>query len=273
MKKIHKILSIILAVISLGCFAAGCKKENDGSIQRNPEYTYNGTHILTAPDTDKYLVQNGSCDYVVVIPEKDSELLRDAKNEFFYFFQMATGVSIKIVTDEGLTHSANNKYISLGETALLKSAGIEVDKKQLGVDGLRIVTKDNSIFLIGGSDYGTVNAVYTFMELTFGLQVYYYDCIEIEQNVKNKKLKAYDVTDIPDIKLRQTKFQIINKPFSSDYDVMQFGARLRYTRQFYPTCYSPYMSYDDSSDLSSSSHNTTTYVLPESVYRAEHGKW
>lgn len=273
MKKIHKILSIILAVISLGCFAAGCKKENDGSIQRNPEYTYNGTHILTAPDTDKYLVQNGSCDYVVVIPEKDSELLRDAKNEFFYFFQMATGVSIKIVTDEGLTHSANNKYISLGETALLKSAGIEVDKKQLGVDGLRIVTKDNSIFLVGGSDYGTVNAVYTFMELTFGLQVYYYDCIEIEQNVKNKKLKAYDVTDIPDVKLRQTKFQIINKPFSSDYDVMQFGARLRYTRQFYPTCYSPYMSYDDSSDLSSSSHNTTTYVLPESVYRAEHGKW
>ena len=274
MKKIYKILSIIMATISMACFATGCKNENNS--ETNPEIernVYNGTHILTAVDTDKDLVKNGICEYVLVVPEADSELLRDAKNEFLYFFQMATGIAIRTITDVGLTHNPNNKYISLGETTLLKSAAIEWDKSQLGVDGVRIVTKDNSIFLVGGSDYGTVNSVYTFMELTFGLQVYYYDCIEIEKNVANKKLKAYDVTDIPDVKLRQTKFQIIKQPFSSDYDVMQFGARLRYTRQFYPICYSPYMSYDDSSDASSASHNTTTYVLPESVYRTEHGKW
>ena len=199
--------------------------------------------------------------------------MRDAKNEFLYFFEMATGISLKTDTDEGLTHSANNKYISLGETTLLESAGVKVDKQKLGTDGVRIVTKDDTIFLVGGSDYGTVNSVYTFMELTFDLGVYYYDCIEIEENVSNKKLKAYDVTDIPDIKLRQTSYEIIRKPFSSDYDVMNFGARLRYTRRFYDICYAPYKSYNDAESESSPSHNTNTYVLPESEYKDTHGKW
>ena len=271
MKKLNKILSLILAVISTASVAVGCSNENEVSpVQAN---VYNGTHILTANDTDKDLVRNGKCDYVLITPKEDSKLLRDAKNEFLYFFEMATGISLKTDTDEGLTHNPNNKYISLGETTLLESANVAWDKQQLTTDGVRIATKDNSIFLVGGSDYGTVNAVYTFMELTFDLQVYYYDCIEIDKNVANKKLKAYDVTDIPDIKLRQTSYEIIRKPFSSDYDVMNFGARLRYTRRLYDICYAPYQSYDDASDLSSPSHNTNDYVLPESQYKAEHGDW
>ena len=197
MKKTNKILSLILAVISTVCFGAGCAGESVERVERN---VYNGTHVLTAKETEKDFVKNGRCDYVLVTPKEDSKLLRDAKNEFLYFFEMATGITMKTATDEGLTHNANSKYISLGETTLLNSANIQWDKKQLGTDGVRIATKDNSVFLVGGSDVGTVNSVYTFMELTFGLQVYYYDCIEIEKNVVNKKLKAYDVTDIPDIK-------------------------------------------------------------------------
>jgi hypothetical protein len=271
MKKINKILSIILAVLSTACFAVGCTDGEDvAPVQAN---VYNGTHILTAKATDKDLVKNGQCDYVLVTPKEDSKLLRDAKNEFLYFFEMATGITLKTTTDEGLTHNPNNKYISLGETTLLQSANVKWDKKQLGTDGVRIVTKDNTIFLVGGSDYGTVNSVYTFMEITFDLEVYYYDCIEIQKNVANKKLAAYDVTDIPDIKLRQTTYEIIRKPFSSDYDVMQFGARLRYTRTFYDTCYAPYNSYNDAERATSPSHNTNTYVLPESEFKSLHPKW
>ncbi len=270
MKKTNRILSLILAVISTVCFGAGCAGESVEPVERN---VYNGTHVLTAKETEKDFVKNGRCDYVLVTPKDDSKLLRDAKNEFLYFFEMATGITMKTATDEGLTHNANSKYISLGETTLLKSANIQWDKKQLGTDGVRIATKDNSVFLVGGSDVGTVNSVYTFMELTFGLQVYYYDCIEIEKNVVNKKLKAYDVTDIPDIKLRQTSYQIIRKPFSSDYDVMNFGARLRYTRRLYDICYAPYKSYNDAENDSSPSHNSNTYVLPESQYKEAHGKW
>ena len=273
-KKANKIVAIALALVSTCCFIGGCKDNANGeAVSPVRENVYDGTHILTAPDTDKYLVENGKCDYVLVLPAEDNETLRDAKNEFSYFFQMATGISLKTTTDTGLTHNANNKYISIGETELFKSADISWDKKQLGNDGVRIATKDSSIFLVGGSDRGTLNSVYTFMEITFDLQVYYYDCIEIEKNVSNKKLKAYDVTDIPDIGLRVTSYQIVSKPFSSDYDVLNFASRLRYTRSSYSNTYYLYKSYDDSSNDGSASHNTNTYILPESVYKADHMKW
>ena len=37
------------------------------------------------------------------------------------------------------------------------------------------------------------------MQITFDFESYAYNCYEIEENVLTKKLKAYDVTDIPDI--------------------------------------------------------------------------
>lgn len=277
MKKMIKGLAVALSAFLTMSMVVGCTNQNEsGSVPSTgtvEENGYNGTHILTATDTDKYLVQNGKCNYVLVVPAEESDLIREAKNEFVYFFKKATGITLKTVKDTGLTHNASNRYISLGNTTLFRSTGIEVDKKELDIDGVRIVTKDNSIYLVGAHDQGALNSVYTFFEITFGLEVYSYDCIEIEENVTNKKLKNYDVTDVPDLKLREINYEYVRTPFSDDYDVMQLASRLRFTRDFYGSCYGSYLNYDDTNDEHRMGHNTTDFVLPKSQYQAIHPDW
>lgn len=272
MKNKIKALSVALAVLLTASCIVACKNNGDSSTSdlTTNETVFKGTHIFTAPDTDKYLVQNGRCDYVLVTPEVESAKIREAKNEFIYFFKMATGITLKTVKDTGLTHNANNHYISLGTTKLFESTGIQIDKKQLDIDGVRIVTKDNSIYLFGATDVGTLNAVYTFFDITFGLEVYYYDCMEIEEGVRDKKFKNYDVTDIPDFSNRELKGITV---FSDDYDVKQLGSRTRTNRSFYGECYASCSSYDDSTFDVRQGHNSNANHLPEAQYKAEHPKW
>lgn len=268
-----RIKVVVFALVALFAinFASACKKNDDSGLPTGSnEIVYNGTHILTSPDTDKYLVKNGSCDYVVVVPENESAKIREAKNEFIYFFNMATGITLKTVSDTGLVHNENNRYISLGKTKLFESTGLQIDERKLDVDGVRIITKDNSVYLLGASDYGTLNAVYTFFEVTFGLEVYYYDCIEIEEGIKDKKLKNYDITDIPDIPLREMKDLTA---FSDDYDVKQLGSRMRSNRTFYGQCYGSCSSYDDNFFDVRTGHNSNYNFLTESQYKSEHPKW
>ena len=273
MKKKIKILSTLLAVLlALSC-GVGCKSGDISSTDAPPvnnEEGFKGIHNLSAPDTDKFLVQNGRCDYVLVTPEEESAKIREAKNEFLYFFKMATGITLKAIKDTGLTHNENQRYISLGNTKLFESSGIEIDKQLLDIDGVRIVTKDNSIYLTGAQDQGTLNAVYTFFDITFGLEVYYYDCMEIEEGVRDKKLKNYDVTDIPDFPNRELKGVTV---FSDDYDVKQLNSRMRTTRTFYSECYASCPSYDDNTFDVRQGHNSNSNHLPEAQYKTEHPKW
>lgn len=87
------------------------------------------------------------------------------------FLDLATGSNIQIVTDAGLSYDASKKYISVGDTALVKSAGITVDQKVLTRSGFRIVSKDNSVFLVGGGDFGTLYAAYEFLTQEIGFEV------------------------------------------------------------------------------------------------------
>ena len=106
MKKKIKILSTLLAVLlALSC-GVGCKSGDISSTDAPPvnnEEGFKGIHNLSAPDTDKFLVQNGRCDYVLVTPEEESAKIREAKNEFLYFYKRATGITLKAIKDTGLT--------------------------------------------------------------------------------------------------------------------------------------------------------------------------
>ena len=173
MKKIcSRILSILLsATVVFGLVS--CKKEEVPVDPTEKLSTYQGTHIYTAPDTSDYLVQNGKSDYVVVIPENASDYVVSAQEEFVHLFEKATDIQLRKATDTGLTHNASAKYISIGETTLLSSSGITLDKAQLGQDGGRVVTKDKSVYICGGADTGTLFMVYTFMNITFNYETYY----------------------------------------------------------------------------------------------------
>lgn len=228
-----KIVSLFL--VALVAFSAGCsKKKGKTETEAASEYTYTGTHIYTAPDTDRDLVKDGKSDYTVVLPSISIGQEQTAKKEFLHLFQTATDLTLPDVEDgkkaggEGLQHSADAKYISIGYTSLLYSSGIDVEEeiKALNSDGVRIKTVDDTVYIFGGSSRGTLYAVYTFMQVTFGFETYYKDCMEIDTNVHDLKLKAYDVLDLPDFNTRMGGHKIYTDN-SSDYDENMYGYRMR----------------------------------------------
>ena len=231
--KISRILiSSFLALIFI--FSTACTPSNsqggagDGADEQEiQKVNYDGTHIYTATDTNDFILKNGKTDYILVIPSNSTETIKTALEEFVWLFKKATGVTLTSRKDgDTLQHDSTSKYISLGETSLFKSSGIQIDKSALGVDGLRIVSKDSNIYLVGGSDRGTLYAVYTFMQMNFHFEQYYKDCYEIDTGVTNVKFKKYDVTDIPDIPLRIRNYGIF-RDTSLDFDENQFASRLR----------------------------------------------
>lgn len=266
MKKIlTKILSVALAISTVLCVCA-CN-EKDETVERA---VYHGTHDYTAPETDKYMVENGKTEYKLVLPSEQSKYIKMAKREFNYLFLQATGISIVSVTDDSVAYDENAKYISLGKTSLAEKAGVIADKKKLGTEGHVIVTKGNSVFLAGGSDEGTLYAVYTFMEINFDYDCFYNDCITIDRNVKSLKLRDYNVTDIPDIPVR---FQDGGSMLALDvtYDEY-YPARMRELHAYWDNAYELYVYPKFGVYKNGKKDTNTETVFPRSDLKA-HGSW
>ena len=152
--------------------------------------------------TDRFLVKDGVTEYQIVFDKtKDGELYKFAVEELQYFFKEATGIELTAISDEGLTYTNSSKYISLGETSILESAELDVDKDFIGVQGVRILTKGDTIFLYGNSGDSVLNSVYFFLQLTLGYDHYVTDYV-IERDVKEVSLFNYDVVEIPDATYR-----------------------------------------------------------------------
>lgn len=267
-------LSLFLVCIFLFSGAFGCSC-NDGKIDPNAKDVnkkeYDGTHTFTQEETENVFVANGLTDYKIVIPENKSNLLSRAKDEFVYLFSQATGIEMKVVSDVGLTHSEDNKYISIGETTLLNTSGVVIDKKQLTNDGVRIVTKDKTVFLCGGSDYGTIYSVYDFMTIYFDFECYFQDCFEIKKGVQNLKLYDFDVTDIPDLEFRSVAIGSVRE-ISADYNKDNWKYRFRmpltYGNKLMPVHKDP----TDRSSPSHGVHNSLDWLDP-SKWLESHPKW
>ena len=214
MKKTIAFILTTIFLISLCNTLAGCKKEKEkeetAALQR---YTFNkGVHDFTAPETDnEYIVENGATDYVLVIPAAASERVELAVDEFKVLFKRATNIEIPSVRDNSGDPVLTNddaKRISVGETSLItkmseaERKAFGYDASVLGSDGVRIITRNKTVYLLGGTFYGVLYSVYDFMQICFNYEFYYRNCIEMDRNVQNLKLRNFNVTDIPDIATR-----------------------------------------------------------------------
>ncbi len=221
-KKLSKLSIILLLIVTLSLSLFACddpEGETPPLAEFDPPYAFTGgIHDYTNTDsTTDWLVKDGMTSYVLYLPSAQSDQMKIAREEFELLFEDATGIKILSVTD-AVEASETGKYISFGENALFDSINLnpgdegydaskhisdtEYDKVALDVDGLRIITKGDDIFLLGGSDFGVVNAVYTFMTLHFNFEYYYRNCITIDENVTDEPLKIFNVKDVPDISRR-----------------------------------------------------------------------
>ena len=281
MKKIFRLTALSMCLLSTAVAFGSCKKqETIVTPVVDPETVYNGTHIYTATDTNEYLVKNGKTDYELVVPAEQSSSILIARTEFVDLFRIATGITINVVTDEEATNAASGKYISLGKTELLKNSGVQVDYRELSSDGHKIVTVGDDIYICGGKDEGTIFGVYTFMNLTFDYETYFFDCMDIE-NTSEKKLKNYDVTDIPDFKTRAHSADVTTYE-STDYEENMYAWRLRYYGKEANRGYYYMPVHENIEDFSVGKKSASTNVrrwFPEYMYKdasipdSYHPKW
>ncbi len=269
---IKKCICMFLAGITTFSLAS-CKDDGssdssvssvDNSSTAEPEKEFNPNHDFSYTETNDWLVKDGKSDYTVVVPTQTTALLSYAKTELVTLFKEATGVDLPVITDsELMTHTPTGKYISLGDTKLYETANLGIDKAPLIEDGVRIVTRDKTIYLVGGKDEGVLYAVYDFLKLNFNFETYYKNCYELDTGVRDVKLMKYDVTDIPDIPFRDHGMGAMS-PISSDYDDVMFSYRMRSYDAYWQRILLIHEGWDKKSDRAAD-HNSF-HFLPPSEY-------
>lgn len=284
----QRLVCLMLGACTLFLTACNIKKPTGGQQGNSTEIStvkkdsFEGTHVYDAPETERYMVKDGKTEYKLVLPSYCSSTVKTARDEFLHLFEKATGIVLNVILDgadendvsgaTGLKHSATVKYISIGNTSLLRSSGIEIDKLKLGSDGGRIVTKDSSVYIVGGGDTGTLFAVYTFMSIVFDFEQYYKDCMEIAKGVTDVKLRQFNVTDIPDYEFRANNYGAFSES-SLDYDEDNFRNRMRIVGGSWSYPFMPiHDQYDDINTTKETIHNVFKY-LPKSTYQIDHPEW
>ncbi len=188
-----------MCICSLFCCSACTKNVTTGN---NLDYyigtTYQGTHIFNVAESNVDFINNGETEYKIVIPQIPLEYELTAIDELLYFFKLATNITLELVSDELATYTPDAKYVSVGATEYANSAGVTADIELLKTGGFRIVTKGNSVILLGGSGRGTLYAVYEFLKQNFNYEFYADNAIYIDKDVTDLKLKNFDITDVPD---------------------------------------------------------------------------
>ncbi len=199
MRKFPKrILACFLSITAL--FAVACKDKPDSSDSSGGDDV-----VIEKPDpiTDTYLVETtGKTKYKIVIPENSSKMLTVAADELQTFFYEATGNVLEIIDDSGVMYDENSYCLSIGETSIYEGSAVRVNYEALGEDGLRLVTCGNTVIMVGGSDRGSLYAMYEFLERSYNLETYASDEYYIDRNVKGLFLKDFDVTEIPSFSRR-----------------------------------------------------------------------
>lgn len=188
----NRIISIILSITMLFSvfFAISCQTQ---------EVVVNNNHVHHITETDSWLVSQAKCDYKIVISKDADKNIITASRELQTFFLDATGIALPIITDEGLTFSEQDKYLSIGKNALSDGAGITARQEDLKKQGFYVKTVGKSIFMIGATSRASLYAVYEYLSAEFNYEYCFTDVYYIDKNVTDKKLNNYSITEIPDI--------------------------------------------------------------------------
>ncbi|MBR4420390.1 MAG: DUF4838 domain-containing protein [Clostridia bacterium] len=182
MKKRFKIitfLSILLIVItsSFSLFS-GCDKEKEVN----------------------YLVKDAKTDYKIAVASDASGETLLAADELKTFLEASTSARISVVDADNLVHSKELKVISIGNNKLVKTTQLNID---IAPQYFEINTLDNSIYVVGGDDFGNLYGVYELLERLIDFKVYAADEIAYESS-SDIVLPNYSIKDGPDFEYRSS---------------------------------------------------------------------
>lgn len=263
MKKIEKILICVLSaafVFSAASCGGGETSSSSGGGQpaggnlqpSSPGAYEGGTHEISVSESNYDFISGGKSDYVVVVPDVRGSLIDTAASELVTFVYQASGVTLETVTD---SEYAGGRALSVGDTQAAREAGVSLDARtaaRIGDNGVYVQTKEGSVYMMGATDTGTLNAAYTFLEYQLGLEVYGADEIALAENVRDMKLMNMDIVEAPDIQYMQSTYGF------TDYNAT-LRRRMRIPEQMWMTV------------GGSTWHNSFKYVDPQ-IYDKETGE-
>jgi hypothetical protein len=201
--------------------------------------------------------------YQILLSENCSPSERFASKELSQFFQMATGVRLNTLEEKkGERLEQDCRYISIGDTALFKATNEVLDYEALGMDGVRVFTRDGNVFLNAISLSGRIYAVYEFLKRQFAFTVYADDEIYIEKT-EQFVLKEMDVISRPDFDGRDIHgIDVVRNPI--------LAVRLRANDISTPFT----EEHGEGSPWATSCWCHSTFlILPPEKYLAEHPEW
>lgn len=137
---------------------------------------------LTAPAWGQItLLDKGRSDYQIIVSSGAVPDELRAASEFQTCFRKISGIDIPIFSEEA--EPASNEIL-IGSSKRLDQYRVKARFTPEEKDGFLILTKQNNLFIIGGSPKGTLNGVYTFFENYLGCRLYSPEAAVIP--VKNK---------------------------------------------------------------------------------------
>ena len=150
-RRFSRIISLLLAIIScIGLFA--CDKTPNKP--------------TPSQGTGKYVVENSTSNYTILMPEIRDKNLNIAVSELQFGIEKATGYKMTTTTK----YVEGGKYLSVGKTPLYELNKTAVDGDGLEHTEVRVLTVGDNVIMVGGESEYTVYAVYDFMEVSFGFK-------------------------------------------------------------------------------------------------------
>lgn len=202
MKKNFLLTLLSFIFISASLQNCSCSNNHESDSQNSSEEIIKPSDSSEDPLTQTKLVDNGSSEYTIVLPNKNNRYLKMAANELIDLFKEATGITLKCIEDiEVEAFNKNDKYLSIGNTKIFQESKLTIDDS-LGFDGLLLYTYGNNVIMNGGSERGAMYATYEFLERQFHFESYASDEYVIDKNVENMYLKDFNVVEIPHFERR-----------------------------------------------------------------------
>lgn len=257
MNKKIKIFSLFTGICMSMSVLASCNADRNDNGEDNGGralWKGRGVHTARVEPTNEYVVKDGETDYVLLLPASPTEYEEAAATLINEYMHLSLGVTFPVRYSNGTENTTTGKYVSLGDTSLMRRSGISIDVATYGSSGFKIVTKGDDIYVSGARNSlraGTYYGAQDFLKHTIGWKAYALDEVKYEV-LSDLKLFDFEVTEIPEFDSRRVGVKNLTE--NLEYQ--------RYMRTEIIT--------ENRLDYSGHSHFE---VLPISEYEASHSKW
>ncbi len=185
MNKFIKIISLMLVLV-FSIISISCKNgdpEDDDNVN-----TAVFDVVKDSNGEDVYIVENGTSDYKIVVPNETNMYEDLASSDLQLFIWQSTGVTLPIEKLSAV-NTAEGKYIFIGRATGKESV---VTIETYGENGAYIDVENENVYLTGAKGYGITNSVYQFLKYEINWKIYAYDEIYFEPTEKLPLLNFQD---------------------------------------------------------------------------------